>query len=98
MTSSPPATSSDPGGSDCPFGDDYRDLTGLIYIGLTCAELEAEIETVGDDWRLIWDEGLPTETLADIDFGSIQRPNGDRRNSGDLPHPPRQLHGHRLHP
>jgi hypothetical protein len=136
------ATPSDPGGSSCPFGDDYRDLTGLIREGLTCEELEAEIETVGDDWRLTWDEGLGTETVVDIDFGTVnfncededgttewpsdfpaianpldgatgvspdtsivwgwppspvlynvgvilfQRPNGERRNSGDLPHPP----------
>jgi hypothetical protein len=115
----------------------------LIREGLTCEQLEAEIGTAsGDDWTLTWDAGLLTETVVDIDFGTInfncedeegstewpsdfpsitnppnggtgvspntiivwewpespvlydvmvllfQRPNGDRRDSGELPHPP----------
>jgi hypothetical protein len=64
-------TPSDPGGSACPFGPDDRDLSGFIRTGLTCTELEAEIETAGTDWTLVWDEGLGTETVADIDFGTI---------------------------
>jgi hypothetical protein len=39
---------------------------------LTFPQLTAEIGTgPGPDWTLTWDEGLETETIATIDFGSV---------------------------
>jgi len=42
------------------FYDDHKDLT--------FAALQTEIE---DDWTVTWDKDLPTQTIATIDFGSI---------------------------
>jgi hypothetical protein len=64
-------TPSYPGGVSCPFGLEPRDYSGVLGMGLSCAGLENEIETPGDDWTLVWDAGLPTPTIVEIDFGSI---------------------------
>jgi cysteine-rich repeat protein len=57
------ATPSDPSGSEC--------FDGVIRWNLDWAGLQAEIGTPGDDWILTWDEGLPSETIANIDFTTI---------------------------
>jgi hypothetical protein len=57
-------TPGDPSGSECSFD--------VIRWDLTYSQLTAEIGSgSGADWTLTWDEGLPTETLATIDFGSV---------------------------
>jgi hypothetical protein len=51
---------------DCSNGDI------VISLGLSWEDLEAEIGTgAGTDWTLTWDEGLSTETIAQVDFGSV---------------------------
>lgn len=57
-------TPGDPSGSACSFD--------VIRWDLTLAQVIAEIGSgSGADWTLTWDEGLPTETLATIDFGAV---------------------------
>ena len=59
------ATPSDPTGSACRINE-------MIGWDLTFSQLTAEIGTgTGADWTLTWDEGLSTETIATIDFGSV---------------------------
>ena len=60
------ATPSDPTGSAC-------SINLMIGWDLTFSQLTAEIEAVPgpEDWTLTWDEGLSTETIATINFGSV---------------------------
>jgi len=51
------------------YWNDHYDLSWSTFMDL-----------IGDDWILIWDEGLPTQTVAHIGYGSV-----DETGFFDLP-------------
>jgi hypothetical protein len=50
-------------GAFLPGPDYYKDTSLLTFEDLT--------GIIGVDWTLTWDEGLPTETIATISFGTV---------------------------
>ena len=65
-------TPSDPGGSPCLIDTPQIIRWDLVWENpLVWHGLMNEIGTPGDDWTLTWDEGLATETIVGIDFGTV---------------------------
>ena len=79
-------TPSDPSGSACPLAPGGGP-PGIIRSGLSFSGLTDEIGLgTGVDWTLTYDEGLSTETIATIDFGSVLE--SDWMNLPTITNPP----------